>query len=130
MTEAEALVKKNNCSSLRIDFFFHFYQQSIYFVAGKDVQMSTINILWTYLLSLVSWDLMVILFFLTNFKKRFLNTYSFNYYNITLHVCLIIFICYMWQSYMNLGFVEMFAPTKIFHFFLRDSFCNFTLWIQ
>lgn len=43
MTEAEALVKKNNCSSLR--FFFHFYQQSIYFVAGKDVQMSTINIL-------------------------------------------------------------------------------------
>lgn len=45
MTEAEALVKKNNCSSLRIDFFPHFYQQSIYFVAGKDVQMSTINIL-------------------------------------------------------------------------------------
>lgn len=45
MTEAEALVKKNNCSSLRIDFFFHFYQQLIYFVAGKDVQMSTINIL-------------------------------------------------------------------------------------
>lgn len=132
MTEAEALVKKNNCSSLRIDFFFSFLSAIDLFCSRKRrsnvYNKYIMNILF---LSLVSWDLMVILFFLTNFKKTFLNTYSFNYYNITLHVCLIIFICYMWQSYMNLGFVEMFAPTKIFHFFfLRDSFCNFTLRIQ
>lgn len=71
MTEAEALVKKNNCSSLRIDFFFSFLSAIDLFCSRKRrsnvYNKYFMNVLF---LSLVSWDLMVILFFLTNFKKN------------------------------------------------------------